>query len=87
MAHPGFIDADDDVPEEVHNRRARSLPPLKVCEAPAEDDEFPTAESCMQEYVENLSQQLQTKTLTDARSNFWIVLDDVAGNLFIELLQ
>ena len=72
---PGFIDADDDVvPEDFSHRRSSSLPPLKLCEAPAKDDEFPTPELFMQEYVENLSQQLQTKTVTDARSKFWMML-------------
>ena len=56
----GFIDADDET-SEVPQRRANSLPPFRVCDLMEQEEDLPTFEVSMQNYVENLSEQWQAK--------------------------
>eukprot|EP00435_Cladocopium_sp_Y103_P031632 s1279_g8.t1 len=63
-----FIDAEDET-SEVPPRRTSSLPPFRVCDPLMEEEEdLPTFEVSMQNYVENLSQQWQTMSPMDLRS-------------------
>lgn len=63
----GFIDADDET-SEVPQRRANSLPPFRVCDLMEQEEDLPTFEVSMQNYVENLSEQWQAKSPLDLRS-------------------
>ena len=62
----GFIDADDET-WDLPQRRASSLPPFRVCDLMEQEEDLPTLELSMQNYVENLSQQWQVSPL-DLRS-------------------
>jgi len=62
-----FIDADDET-SEVPQRRANSLPPFRVCDLMEQEEDLPTFEVSMQNYVENLSEQWQAKSPLDLRS-------------------
>ena len=68
-ATPGFIDADDDDVDlgASEPKRASSLPP-KSQYVPLVDEQALEAENGAQSYVDNLSQQMQTRIPMDLRS-------------------